>query len=64
MILHVACAEHAARIDIFKSRDDIMGCFAGGVDHDVEAAAMAHGHDGLDGAMLADGVENGVEQGN
>src|SRR5216684_4543488 len=55
VILHVACAEHAARIDIFKSRDDIMGCFAGSVDHDVEAAAMAHGHDGLDGAMLADG---------
>src|SRR5260370_21623833 len=41
-----------------------MGRFAGGVDHDVEAAAMAHGHDGFGGAMLGDGVENGVEQGN
>src|SRR5712692_2901917 len=39
-----------------------MRRFAGGVDHDVEAAAMTHGHDGFRGAVLADGVENGVEQ--
>ncbi len=62
VILHVACAQNAARVDVFKAGDDFVGSFAGGVDHDVEAAAMAHGHDGFAGAVFADSVENGVEQ--
>jgi hypothetical protein len=64
VILHVPRAEHAAWIDIFKSGHNFVGGFAGGVNHDVQAAAMAHGHDGFDGTVLADGIENGVEKWN
>src|SRR5579885_517809 len=39
-----------------------MGRLASGVDHYVEAAAMTHGHHGLDGAVFAFRVKQGVEQ--
>ena len=50
VIFHVAAAQHAARIDIFEAGEDFGGGPADGVDHDVQAAAMAHGHDALLGA--------------
>src|SRR6266404_3495776 len=64
VILHVPRAEHAAWIDIFKSGHNFVRGFAGGVNHDVEAAAMAHGHDRFDCPVLADRIENGVEEWN
>src|SRR5579885_3120491 len=62
VIFDVAGAEDAARIDILESRNDFVRRLASGVNHYVEAAAMTHGHDRLDGAVLAGGVEEGVEQ--
>ena len=64
VILHVARAEHAAGIDIFKARDNFVRRFAGDVRHHVQAAAVAHGHDGVDAAKFARGIENGIEQRN
>jgi hypothetical protein len=46
VILHVAAAQHAARVDIFELCEELGGRAADGVDHDVEASAMAHGEHG------------------
>src|SRR6266436_5509419 len=64
VIFHVTRAQHAARVHVFKPGDHLVGRFARGMDHNVEAATVAHGHDGFEGAVFPDGVENGVEQGN
>ncbi len=63
MIFHVAGAEHAARINVLKSGNDFVWRLARGVNHDVQAAAMAHGHDGFDSPVLAHRVQNGIEEG-
>src|SRR5208337_145484 len=64
VILDVAGTKHAARIDILKARDNLVHGLAGDVGHDVEAAAVAHGHDGIDAAEIASGVENGIKKRN
>ena len=64
VVLHVAAAENAAGIDVFEFGEDVGGGFAEGVDHDAEAAAMAHAHDGALGAELGGTVEQLVEEGN
>ena len=64
VIFHVAGPEDAARIDIFKTGDNFVRSLASGVDHDIEAAAVAHGQDGFNCAVLARGIENGIEQRN
>ena len=46
VVLHVAAAQDAAGVDVFEFGEDLGGRSAEGVDHDVEAAAMAHGEDG------------------
>ena len=46
VVLHVAAAEDAARVDVFKLGEDLGGGAADGVGHDVEAAAMRHGDEG------------------
>ena len=62
VVLHVAGAENAARIDVFESSEDFLGRTFGHVGDDVEAAAMAHAHDELDRAEPGAGVENFVDQ--
>ncbi len=62
VIFHVAGAQDAARIDVFKASDDFMRHLARRVNHDVEAPAMAHGHDGRLGAVFAGLVENRIKQ--
>ena len=64
VIFHIACAQYAARVDIFEARDNFMRRFAGDVRHDVQAAAVAHGHDRIDAAAFTRYVENGIEQRN
>src|ERR1700751_1109706 len=64
VILHVAGAKNATRVHVFKSCDDFVRRFARGVDHDIEAAAVAHGHNGFSGAVFSGCVENGVEERN
>ncbi len=64
VIFHVARAEDAARIDVFKAGNHFMRCLACRVDHHVQAAAVAHGHDGFDRAVLARGVQDGIEERN
>ncbi len=62
VILHVARAQDAPRVHVFKSGDHFVRGLASRVGHDVEAAAMTHGHYAFDGAMFADNFEHGVEQ--
>src|ERR1035438_4046542 len=62
VVFHVAGAKNAARIDVFESGKDLLRGALGDVGDDVEAAAMAHTHDELDGAALGGGIENFVDQ--
>src|SRR5260370_21852313 len=64
VVFHVARAEYAARIDVFKTSNHFMRRLARRVDHYVQAAAVTHGHDGFERAVLASGVQNGIEQRN
>ena len=64
VILHVAAAQHAARIDILKSGKDLRRRPAHDVDDDVQASAMAHGQHRLLGAISGRGVQNLVQQRN
>ena len=62
VIFNVACAKHAAGINILKARDNLVHRFAGNVGHDVEPAAVAHGHDGINATDIAGGIEDGIEK--
>src|SRR5260370_5085373 len=64
VIFHVARAENAARIDVFKTGNHFMRRLACGVNHHVQAAAVTHGHDGFERAVLPRGVQDGIEQRN
>src|SRR5260370_37734040 len=45
VVFHVARAQDAARIDVFKASDNFMRRLARRVDHYVQSAAVTHGHD-------------------
>jgi hypothetical protein len=62
VVLHVAAAEHGARIDVFKVGIDLGGGPANDVPHDGEAAAMAHGHHAFLGAVVRGGLQGFIEQ--
>ena len=64
VILHVAAAQHAARIDILEAGKNFRRRTAHDIDDDVQASAMAHRQHGLLGAMPRRGVENLVQQRN
>ena len=63
VILHVACSEHAAWIDVFEPGNHVMHGLRGDVGHHVQPAAVAHGHHGIDAAKFAGGIQNGIKQG-
>ncbi len=63
VVFDVATAEGAAGIDVFELGEDVAGGAADGVDHDVEAAAVAHGEDGAADAEVGGGGEELVEEG-
>ena len=63
MILHVAGAEHAARVDVFKLGENLFRTTPSHVKHHVQAPSMTHAHDQIDGAALAGVLENFVDQG-
>ncbi len=64
VILHVAAAQHAARIDILESGEDLRRRPAHDVDDDVQAAAMAHRQHRLLRAIVGRGVQDFVQQRN
>src|SRR5216684_109499 len=64
VIFHVARAEDAARIDVLKASNHFMWRLTCRVDHYVQAAAVTHSHDGFKRAVLARGVQNGIQQRN
>jgi hypothetical protein len=47
VIFHVAAAENAAGVHIFEARENFGGWAANDVNHYIQAAAVAHGEDGL-----------------
>ena len=62
VVLDVATAENAARIHVFKAREDVGRRCADNVHHDVESAAMAHRHHDLLGAMVTSAGQQFVQQ--
>ena len=62
VIFHVAGAENAARIDIFKAGEDFFEDPLGDMRDYVEAAAMAHAHDEFRGAEPRAGIEKFIDQ--
>src|SRR5260370_40107037 len=64
MVFHVARTQYAAWIDVFEAGDHFMGRFAGGMNHHVEAPAVAHGHDRGFRAVFAGFVEDRVQERN
>jgi len=64
VIFHVASAENAAGIDVFKTSDHFMRCLARRMDHYVQAATVTHGHDGFERAVPARSVQDGIKQRN
>src|SRR6266849_1816303 len=64
VVFHVARAEDAARVDVFKTGNHFMRRLACRVNHYVQPAAVTHGHDRFDRAVLPRGVQDGIKQGN
>ncbi len=62
VVLHVAGAEDAAGIDVFKASKDFFGGTFRDVSDDVEASTVAHAHDQLHGAEARAGIENFIDQ--
>ena len=62
MILDVAAAEHAPRLGILESGEDIGWILADDVDDDVQPAAMAHPEHDLDGTGVGGADQDFVEQ--
>ncbi len=64
VVFHVARTQDAARIDVFKASDYFMGQLTRGVNHHVQSAAVAHGHDRGFRPLFARRVEDGVQERN
>src|SRR5260370_11398582 len=64
MVFHIGCGEDAARIDLFKTGNHFMRRLACRVTHYVQPAAVTHGHDRFDRAVLPRGVQDGIKQRN
>ena len=64
VVLHVAAAQNAPRIDVFKSRKHLFRRTFRNLHNHVKAAAMAHTHDDFDRAPRSGGFENFVNQWN
>ncbi len=64
VILHVAAAQHAARIDILEPGKNLRRRTVHYVEDDVEAAAMTHGQHGLLRPIFRGRVQDLVQQGN
>ena len=62
VVLHVATAEGAAWVDVFKLGKDLGGGAADGVAHDVEAAAMRHGNEGAGDSGVGGCCEDLIEK--
>ncbi len=63
VVLHVAAAEHAARVHVFKAREDVGRRGADNLGHDRQTPAMAHGEHGHYGAVVKGGLHGLVERG-
>ena len=62
VVFHIAAAQNAARIDVFKPGKYLLGRAPGNVHDHIQAAAMAHAHHQIHRAALAGSVENLVHQ--
>src|ERR1700688_1805030 len=63
VILHVAGAEYAARVDIFKFREHFFGGAPGQMNYQIQAASVAHAHHKFNRAPLSGDVENLIHRG-
>src|SRR5437879_12193465 len=63
VVLDVATAQHAARIDVLKAGKNVGRRLVDDVRHDVEPAAMAHRQDRFGGAQPRSPFQDLVEHG-
>ena len=63
VVFHVAAAQNAARIHVFKSGKDFFGRTPGHVHNHVQPAAVAHAHHQIHRAALTGCFENFIHQG-
>src|SRR5437879_13115458 len=61
VVLDVATAQHAARIDVLEAGKNVGRRLVDDVRHDVEPAAMAHGQDRFGGAQPGSPYQDPVE---
>src|ERR1700678_2082683 len=64
VVFHVAAAQDAARICVFKLGKDVDGRLTKSVRHYVQASTMAHPHDGFLGAKVRSAVQHLVQKRN
>ena len=62
VVLEIAAAQDAARIEVLETGEQVGGRHARDQVDDVEPAAVAHGHERPPGAVSGGGVEQGVEE--
>jgi len=62
VVLDVATAEHAARVDILETGKDLFRRPPGNMHDHVQASAVAHAHHQFDGSTLASLVEDFIYQ--
>src|SRR6266576_7244199 len=62
MVLHVARAQNAARINILKTSEQFFDRALGYMQNHVQASAVAHTHDHFHRAPLGCAIQNFVEQ--
>src|SRR3989442_12522009 len=63
VVLDVATAQHAARIDVLEAGKNVGRRLVDDVRHDVDPAAMAHGQDPFGGAQPRSPFQDLVEHG-
>ena len=62
VIFNIAAAEHAARVDIFESRKDLLRTALRNLNNHIQPSAMAHAHYELHCPALARRLDDLVYQ--
>jgi len=62
VIFHISGAQHAARVNILKTREISSNRAFGHVQNHIQPSAMAHAHDQLDRSPLGGPIQDLIQQ--